>query len=149
MTITSEGFHPSLVQATIEEIRYWVPTIKDVARVFEGSDDESWLLSIEPEIGAACPVAIALKENGRFDISIAGETYDDRVLATLDQLVLMLERIADGHVIQRRWVSSATGAHQGIETLVTLGAGLVWRGGSEADARLERHDRHFLPYRRV
>jgi hypothetical protein len=150
MTTTSEGFHPSLVQATIEEIRYWVPTIKDVARVFEGNDDESWLLSIEPNIRSACPVAIALKQNGRFDISIAGETYDDRVLQTLDQIVLMLERIADGHVIQRRWMSSATGVHQSIETIVALAPGLDWRGGPEPVAQVvERHDRHFLPYRRV
>ncbi|MDQ8699314.1 hypothetical protein [Hyphomicrobium sp. LHD-15] len=150
MTVTSEGFHPAQVQATIEEIRYWVPTIKDVAHVFEGNEEGSWLLSIEPVIGSACPVAIALKENGRFDISIAGETYDDRVLATLDQIVLMLERIADGHVIQRRWVSSATGAHHAVETIVTLGPGLDWRGGPEPHAHVvERHDRHFLPYRRV
>jgi hypothetical protein len=75
MTLMPESFHPSLVHATIEEIRYWVPTIKDVARVFEGNDDDSWLLSIEPTVVTACPVAIALKDNGRFDISIAGETY--------------------------------------------------------------------------
>jgi hypothetical protein len=149
MTLAPESFHPSLVHATIEEIRYWVPTIKDVARVFEGNDDDSWLLSIEPAVVTACPVAIALRDNGRFDISIAGETYDDRVLATLDQLVLMLERIADGHVIQRRWLSPATGVRNGVETLVTLGPGLVWRGGAEPEVSAERHDRHFLPYRRA
>jgi hypothetical protein len=150
MTTMPEEFSPSLVQATIEEIRYWVPTIKDVAEVFEGNDGESWLLSIEPKIATACPVALALKPNGRFDISIAGETYDDRVLATLDQIVLMLERIADGHVIQRRWLSSATGAPQAIETIVTLAPGFDWRGGPEPDGYvIERRDRHFLPYRRI
>lgn len=139
------------VLAAIEQIRYWVPSIADVAHVYEGKDEdeESWLLSIEPSTAAACPVAIALKDNGRFDISIAGETYEDRALGTLDQLVLLLERIADGHVVQRRWVSAATGVPHGVETVVSLGTGGEWRDGAEPDGAAERHDRHFLPYRRT
>ena len=62
MNMTTEGSRPSNVQATIEQIRYWVPTIKDVAEVIEARDEESWLLSIEPKVAAACPVAIALKD---------------------------------------------------------------------------------------
>jgi hypothetical protein len=151
MTMTSEpdAFHPSSVQATIEQLRYWVPTIKDVARVFEGKDEQSFLLSIEPNVAAACPVAIAIKGNGRFDIAIAGETYEDRILASLDQFVLLLERIADGHVVQRRWASTVTGVPQGIETIVTLGPDLLGRVGPTPNGGAERRDRHFLPYRRV
>lgn len=149
MTLEPQGFHPSAVQAAIEQLRYWVPTIKDVARVFEGRDEESFLLSIEPKVAAACPVAIAIRDNGRFDIAIAGETYEDRILSTLDQIVLLLERIADGHVIQRRWISLATGVPQSVETIVALGSGDVWREGRAPDGGAERHDRHFLPYRRI
>ena len=148
MNTTPEGLHAPSVEATIEQLRYWVPTITDVARALEARDDASWFLSIEPHLEAACPVAIALKQTGRFDISVAGETYDDRALASLGQLVLLLERITDGQVIQRRWVSSATGADQGIETIVRLGQGAVWRGGREPDGGAEHRDRHFLPYRR-
>ncbi|WP_295556456.1 hypothetical protein [uncultured Hyphomicrobium sp.] len=148
MSITPEGFRGPSVEATIEQIRYWVPTISDVARALEARDGESWLLSIEPHLAAACPVAIALRQSGRFDISIAGETYENHALQSLDQLVQLLEQIADGHVIQRRWSSAATGAHQGVETLVLLGPELLWRGGEEADGSVERRDRHFLPYRR-
>ncbi len=148
MIMTPDGYRPPSVEATIEQIRYWVPTITDVARVYEGKDDESWLLSIEPHIGAACPVAIALKETGRFDISIAGEAYDDRMLDQLDQIVILLERITDGSVVQRRWTSAATGAHRGIETIITIAPGVEWRDGLEPDGSNERHDRHFLPYRR-
>lgn len=149
MTLEPQGFHPSAVQAAIEQLRYWVPTIKDVARVFEGRDEESFLLSIEPKVAAACPVAIAIRDNGRFDIAIAGETYEDRILSTLDQIVLLLERIADGHVIQRRWISLATGVPQSVETIVALGSGDVWREGRAPDGGAERQDRHFLPYRRM
>jgi len=148
MMTTQEGFHPSSVQATIEQLRYWVPTIKDVAHVFEGNEDECWLLSIEPVVAAACPVALALRETGRFDIAIAGETYEDRLVGKLEELVLLLERITQGQIIQRRWVSSVTGVERGIETIILLGDGAVWRDGPEPDGYGERHDRHFLPYRR-
>lgn len=149
MTMTPESFLSSSVQATIEQLRYWVPTIKDVARVAESGDGAGWTLTITPRMAAACPVAITLKDSGRFDITIAGEAYADRALGSLDQLVRLLERIAEGHVVQRRWVSAATGVDQGIETLVLLGQGLVWRNGPAPDGGAERHDRHFLPYRRV
>ncbi|MGE0023494.1 MAG: hypothetical protein AB7S70_07680 [Hyphomicrobium sp.] len=149
MNKPSDALRAPSVEATIEQIRYWVPTISDVARTVEARDGESWLLSIEPHLAAACPVAIALSQSGRFDISIAGETYDDCALGSLDQLVHLLERISDGHVIQRRWVSAATGTMRGVETIVVLGAGAEWRDGQEADGGSERRDRHFLPYRRA
>lgn len=149
MNTLPEGHRPSAVEATIEQLRYWVPTITDVARVAEraGSGD-GWTLSIEPRVAAACPVTITLKETGRFDLVVAGERYADCALGALDQIVHLLERITDGQVIQRRWVSMATGADQGVETLVRLGSGLVWRDGAEPDGGAEHHDRHFLPYRR-
>lgn len=136
------------VEATIEQIRYWVPTISDVAQTVEAREGESWLLSLEPHLATACPVAIALRQNGRFDIALAGETYEDRALDTLDQLVLLLERVVDGGVIQRKWISAATGASQGLETHVHLGPGLVLRNGPAPDGDAECRDRHFLPYRR-
>ncbi|MCC7252025.1 hypothetical protein [Hyphomicrobium sp.] len=148
MNTMPESRYPA-VEATIEQIRYWVPTIADVARTVEARDEGSWLLSIEPHLATACPVAIALRQDGRFDISLAGETYEDRVFQSLDQLVVLLESIVDGQVIQRRWISAVTGVPQGVETLVQLGAiGLLWRNGAEPDGGVQRHDRHFLPYRR-
>jgi hypothetical protein len=148
MSTTPEGFRGPSVEATIEQIRYWVPTISDVARAVEARDGESWLLSLEPHLATACPVAIALRQSGRFDISLAGETYEDLALETLDQLVLLLERIVDGGVVQRKWTSAATGVAQGIETHVRLGSGLSWRNGPAPDGGAECRDRHFLPYRR-
>ena len=148
MSSTPEGIRGPSVEATIEQIRYWVPTVADVARAVEARESDSWLLSIEPHLATACPVAVVLRQNGRFDISIAGETYEDCTLESLDRLVVMLERITDGHVIQRRWISASTGTPQSVETLVSLGQDAIWRGGSEANGDAERRDRHFLPYRR-
>jgi hypothetical protein len=149
MTTTSQGYSSSSVQVTIEQLRYWVPTISDVARVAEDSEGDGWKLSLEPRVAAACPVAITLHDTGRFDLVIGGETYVDRALDRLDQIVQFLERVTDGNVIQRHWVSAATGVPQGIQTIVKLGPGVVWRDGMEPDGGFEHHDRHFLPYRRI
>lgn len=140
----------SPVSATIEQLRYWVPTIKDVARVSErGETGDGWTLSIVPTASSACPVLITLKDTGRFDISIAGETYGDRALGALDQIVALLELIADGKVVQRRWLSTVTGATVGIETMIPLGNGLTWSNGPAPGGVSEWRDRHFLPYRRT
>jgi hypothetical protein len=155
MAIEDSSF-PEL-DATIEQLRYWVPTISDVARVTEVTDSGTWTLALTPRVSSACPVSLTLKNDGRFDIIIGGEVYGDRALGTLDQIVRLLECITEGQVIQRQWVRPSTGTPCGTETIVTLAPGLVWHGvddGATAEAgspnaTAERHDRHFLPYRRI
>ena len=76
--------------------------------------------------------------------------------ASLDLLLPLLEAITAGRVVQRRWISRATGACRAVESIVTLADGTQWRDGrttgSVAEAvprdETERHDHHFLPYRR-
>lgn len=148
MDTSPDGCRSSLIDATIAEIRYWVPTITDVARVTERDGGDGWTLSIVPHAAAACPVAITLKATGRFDLVLAGERYRDCALESLDQIVPLLERVVAGEVVQRRWASAATGLHQGVETLVGPGDGRLWRNGPEPDGGGARRDRHFLPYRR-
>lgn len=141
---------PSSVQATVTQLRYWLPTIADVAHVSEAEQGASWQFSITPRIDGACPVAITLHETGSLDFVIAGETYEGRTLKLLDQLLPMVERITEGHVVQRRWTSPATGRLCGIETVVSLAPGQVWNAGmTTAAGDLESHDHHFLPYRRI
>lgn len=148
--MTSSAQRPSqqAIELTIEQLRYWIPSIKDVARVYEGMEDESWLLSIEPHVGAACAVAVEIRDTGLFDIAIAGETYEGLALPPSDDIVHLLDRISAGYVVQRRWLSPVTGALQCVETLVDLGADEIWRGGPPPLDGGERRDRHFLAYRR-
>jgi len=149
MTRTAQGLQSSSVQATIEQLRYWAPSIKDVARVEEYDGDGDWTLAIMPHVAAACPVAITLKDNGNFDLALADETYLDRSLKPLDRILTLLEKIVAGEIVQRRWVSAVTGAHRSVETLVMLTPDLVWCDGTVSDGDSEHHDRHFLPYRRI
>lgn len=149
MAPISEDLRQPSLTATIEQVRYWAPTIGDVAHISEhGEDGEGWILSIVPHAIAACPVSLALREDGRFDIVLAGETYPAFAFDSPDRIVPFLECIVAGQVLQRHWISTATGIPQGIETLVRLGAGLRFHNGAEPVDGIEYRDRHFLPYRR-
>ena len=142
--------------AAVESLRYWAPTITDVARVESSETAATWTMAIRPLVEHACPLDLTLKATQLFDLTIAGEVYDNRSIASLDHILPLIERITGGHVIQRRWVSAATGAVRTVETLVTLADGTVWQDGRTAGPvasviakeETERHDRHFLPYRR-
>jgi hypothetical protein len=146
----------SRLQATVESLRYWVPTIADVARVAERERPDAWTFIIGPNIASACPVDVTLHSGQQFDLVIAGEAYEGRTAASFDLILPLLEAVTEGRVVQRHWVSLATGAPRAIETIVTLGDGSIWRDGRTIEAvagvipreATERHDRHFLPYRR-
>lgn len=141
---------PSSVQAIVAQLRYWLPTVADVAHVAESDADAGWGFSMVPRTAGACPLVVAVSDSGKVDLTIAGETYKRRTLETLDQLLPLIEQIVDGRVIQRRWTSGATGKLCGVETIVQLGHGRIWRDGMIApEAGAESRDHHFLPYRRI
>jgi hypothetical protein len=142
--------------ATVESLRYWAPAIADVARVDESETTASWSVVITPYVARACPMELTLKATRLFDMTIAGESYRDRSLDVLDFILPLIESVTEGRVIQRKWVSVATGAVRSVETIVTLEDGSVWTegrtlapvGSAIPEDATERHDRHFLPYRR-
>jgi hypothetical protein len=139
-------------EATVEQARYWVPQIADVARVAESTGPDFWKITIGPYMPNTCAVEMTVRGDDQFDLVLAGEIYTARTLTSHGFVISLLESIADGRVLQRRWKSSATGALKAIETLITLSDGTVWTGsnGVEAEtAAWEHHDHHFLPYRRV
>ena len=146
----------SKLHATVESLRYWVPTIADVARARESDTDDAWTLAIEPAVAGACPVELRLCDGHRFDLAIAGEVYAGRTADSLELMLPLLEAITAGRVVQRLWISRATGACRAVESIVTLADGSSWRDGRTTDGladavprdETERHDRHFLPYRR-
>jgi hypothetical protein len=137
-------------------VRYWAPTIADVARVADSEMSSGWTVSITPMVERACPLALTLRMNRLLDLALAGETYTNRTIASLDYVLPLCEAVTEGRVIQRRWISVATGADCAIETIVALADGTVWHDGRTIDAvaaavspeLIERRDRHFLPYRR-
>jgi hypothetical protein len=150
--MAQDGFRTFKFEATIEQVRYWVPQIADVARVAESHGEDFWKIVIHPYTPNACSVEMTVRGDEQFDAVLGGETYPTRALASHSFLVSLLESVADGRVVQRRWKSSATGALQSVETLIVLSDGTMWTGTNASDgdaAAWERHDHHFLPYRRM
>lgn len=144
------------LQAAIAALRYWVPTISDAAHVTQSDGGAYWSLAAEPNVPGACPFELVLRTDGKHDIMIAGETYEDLPTDDLDLFVPLACAIARGNVIRRMTATAATGMPVMIETIVKLDGGNAWRNSrnllapgdpsATADALIE--DRRFLPYKR-
>jgi hypothetical protein len=149
----SDDVFRSRLLATIESLRYFVPSVADVAQSEEQGDSSYWKLSILPNTDGACPVELILHSTQRYDVMIADEAYEDREIISLDHFLPLLEAISEGHVKERTYYSLATGAKLARTTFVRYRFG-VWQAGSGPDGiqveneSVRWEDRHYLPYRR-
>jgi len=146
----------SRLQATITALRYWAPSIADTARLDEQETADFWCLKVSPRVPSACPFEMILYTDQRYDIAVAGESYDNRPIESFEWFVPFAEAVAEGNIVQRRWISRFTGLERAIETVVTLPNGGIWREANDsrpitptlADDGAELRERRFLPYRR-
>lgn len=136
------------LQGTIEGLRYWVPSISDVARVTEDGGDDFWHLTVVPRVNGACAFELLLRHDQRFDTIVACQTYEGLLVPELRLFLPFVEAIVDGRVVQRRWISRQTGALHAVETLVEIPGMGTWREGTRPTGGYESRDLHFLPYRR-
>lgn len=147
--MTSDDTYVHTLQATIEGLRYWVPSIADLARVAQTDAPTGWTMHVTPKAAGACPFALSLRPDRLYDLVLAGERYPDRPVIGLGLFLPLAAAVIDGRVVQRRWISSRTGAVRAVESLVTLPGGTLWREGGTPDLDgCESRDHHFLPYRR-
>lgn len=138
-------------RALVEELRYWVPSVKDVALVQECQDGAGLRFFLIPSTPGACPVELLLRNDGLFDLEVGGISYEAQELGARTALIDLLEGITAGQVIQRRFYNPATGAPVGVETRIRLPDGSYWRAGDMAEmlpGAMSVRDRHYLPYRR-
>ena len=140
---------------TIEALRYWAPTVTDVASVHESDGDGFWKVSAVPFAARSCPFEFVLRTDQHHDLTIAREVFEDQPTDSLDLFVPLATAISEGRVVQRFWATVATGTLCAVETIVSLGDGSQWRGnrvvsrvavpGSDGTTFV---DRSFLPYHR-
>lgn len=146
----------SRLQSTITALRYWAPSIADAARLEETETGDYWRITVTPRVASACPFELILHADQRFDLSVAGETYEGRPLDSFDWFIPFANAVADGNIVQRRWISRLTGLERSVETVVVLPSGAIWREGNGEthqiptldDDGTELRERRFLPYRR-
>lgn len=152
----SDDVFRSQLQSTIASLRYWVPLIKDAARVEESEADGAWRLTVAPATEGACPIELMLHASQRYDIELAGECYEDRPIERLGLFVPLIEAVTNGRIVRRYWTSPMTGGLRTIETIVTMADGSMWRASRQieplasvmADEDLAATNHHYLPYRR-
>ena len=151
----SDDAYRSKLQLTMASLQAWTGFVADVARVEATQDGTSCRLALTPHCAHACPVALVLRADQHYDITIAGETYANRPLASLDLFLPLIEAITEGSVVTRHVSSSVTGLARGVSTVVTLPDGRVFADGGldpvaapDPAGQLETRDTHYLPYRR-
>ena len=102
-------------------------------------------------------VELILHADQRYDLAVADEVYENRPIESFDWIVPFANAVADGEIVQRRWISRLTGLERSVETVVMLGGGAIWREGrGELPSRMptldddgtELREKRFLPYRR-
>ena len=80
--MAQDDFKTFKLEATVEQVRYWVPQIADVARVSESHGPDFWKIVIEPYMPNACAVEMTVRDDEQFDAVLGGETYPTRALAS-------------------------------------------------------------------
>jgi hypothetical protein len=150
--LADDVFGPKLFE-TIAALDAWAKEITPVAQVERSETESNWRIRVAPTVPNACPCELVLRRDQRFDLAIGGETYEDLPIRDLAQYLPLLQAVAAGNVVTRRWISSATELEYKVETIVRLPDGTSWRAeranplAPETDeSNLECRDRHYLPY---
>lgn len=147
--MTPDDAYRQTLHGTIEGLRYWVPSIADVAHVAEGGGDGFWHIEVSPRTPGGCAFELLLRaDQQHYDIVLDSETYEYLPVESLNLFLSLTQAIVEGRVIQRRWYSRRTGELVWKQSRILLPDGLIWQEGGEPPGGSERRDHHFLPYRR-
>lgn len=157
----SDDVYRNRLSGVIETLEAWAAGQRDVADVETQATASFWKLSVAPHVTGACPVALMVRADQRFNVQIADETYEDKPVDSFEFFPMLLRAIAAGNV-ERVVISSAlTAAIDAIEMRVTLEDGWAWigerrmgrparrdAGKGATDSAQEMRAYRFLPYRR-
>jgi len=152
--LSDDVYRTQLTRTFADLVRNTAP-LADVAEISHAQTSDYVRLSLLPFAQGACAVEIMLRADQLYDISIGTEFYEDCRIKRLDVFEPLIGAIVGGLVIQRRHLSAVTGVERGIETLVTLPSGEIWRKGHDyllasalSDDTTLYDDRRYVPYRR-
>jgi hypothetical protein len=152
--LPDDTFHTRLAE-TMASLRAWTGFVADVAAIEDAEIGGSWHFGLSPHMQKACPVELLIRLDQRFDLTVAGEGYEDRPIQSFDLFLPLVQAIADGQVVTRHSVSRLTGLVHATSTVVRLDGGGVFEAGHPSPdapalpgAPLEWRDVHYLPYRR-
>lgn len=139
--------------ATTSQLSAWADTYRGAGQFDIREGNGFWSLSAKPQTPGACPATLVLRSDQKFDLSLAGHSYEDRSIEDLSLFPALFEAVGQGNVERVSLTSALTGALLAVETRVLLGGGRNWcehrntGSDSNADAVIEETVR-YLPYKR-
>ena len=143
------------LQHVITALEVWAAEMEPWADVTHGFIAGAWRIGAVPHANTACPFEIVLRPDQKFDITVAGETYEDQPLDVLTDIPQIVRAIANGQVVIRRWSSWRTDLVYNVETIIDLPGtdeGRFERPNPDAppieDVELIADVRTYAPYRR-
>jgi hypothetical protein len=153
----ADDTHRVKLQQLIASLKAWSGFVADVAKVEVTEIGQAWRILLQPKAASACPMEMLLDGGStRCDLRIAGETYEDWPLPSLDIVLPLIEAVAEGRVVTRYTSSAATGLPLSVATVISLADGRhletsLDRPGHRAPAAdaVQIRDTHYLPYRRA
>ncbi|MDX2307680.1 MAG: hypothetical protein NW216_05530 [Hyphomicrobium sp.] len=148
-----DDIYRSKLTTAVESLRYWIPSISDVAKADEDQSDAHWRIAVAPHVHGACPFEVVLKSGQRYAVVLDGVAFDDLPAGDLAGVTALADAIAAGRVVRSSWTTAKTGTPIATRLTVDLGKGRRWTETQGAvpdpsDDDYVRTDRHYLPYRR-
>jgi hypothetical protein len=150
----AEDIYRNRLADLVSKLEAWAQAYRDTGSMDTKQGAGFWRVIARPRTPGACPVTLVLRDDQKFDLSIAGDLFEDRAIDDFALFPGLLEAVAQGRVERTHYACALTGTPLGHETHVLLEDGRTWgerrlRNGAriESGAVLENLQR-FLPYRR-
>ena len=150
----AEDLFRTRLAGLVAKLEDWAARYADTGTMDAKHGTGFWRVVARPATPGTCPMTLVLRADQKFDLSLAGDLYEDRAIEDFDIFPPLLEAVAQGAVERTHYACGVTGADLGHETRVLLARGGAWgerrlRSGARITNAAVLEQRHrFLPYRR-
>jgi hypothetical protein len=132
------------------QLNGWAEAFRAHATISIERPDDGLRLLVRPKAAAACGFELVLRPDRKFDIAIAGETFEDQTIEQTSRFRDLAVAISRGDVVRRVICSARTGRLFSVEVEVAMTTGMWTASHRLGDCTTDdvvHHTRYFLPYR--
>lgn len=135
----------------INKLTSWAEAQREAGAVDIRSGNGFWSVSTRPATQGACPIALVLRSDQKFDLAIGPERIEDRQINDFGFFPKLVKAVSEGLVERKVHTCALTGAKLSHELRVLLGGGEVWSEGQRSSSpvlgeRVLEETRRYLPY---
>lgn len=138
----------------VAKLEDWAARYRDTGDMDIKHGAGFWRVVARPHTPGTCPATLVLRADQKFDLSLAGDVFEDRPIDDFELFAPLLEAVARGDVQRTYYSCAVTGAKHGHETRVLLANRPAWgelrlpSGARIDDDSIVEECVRFLPYRR-